>query len=122
MSDRRQIADEIWQAFKHWEGERKFALRAICKHLTGRDDMSSWHYQVMQHTDDNGDPYLAIHEAYKLHDGKLGWTQRPVPIEAESVSDLRIALINILRDLERHGVKDAKTGEIVQAGTSVVQI
>lgn len=79
--------------------------------------MSSWRFQIMQHTDDNGSSYLAIHEAYKLHDGKDGWTQRPVPIEAESVSDLRITLLNILRDLERHGVKNAKTGEIVQAGT-----
>jgi hypothetical protein len=33
MSDRRQIADELWQAFKHWEGERKFALRQIVKWL-----------------------------------------------------------------------------------------
>jgi len=33
MSDRRQIADEIWQAFKGWEGERKFALRQIVKWL-----------------------------------------------------------------------------------------
>lgn len=84
--------------------------------------MSSWYFQVMQHTDDNGNPYLAIHEAYKLHDGKLGWTQRPVPIEAETITDLRMALLKVLQDLERHGVKDAKTGEIVQAGTSVVRI
>lgn len=33
MTERSQIADEIWQAFKHWEGERKFALRQIVKHL-----------------------------------------------------------------------------------------
>lgn len=33
MSDRRQIADEIWQAFKGWEGEKKFALRQIVKWL-----------------------------------------------------------------------------------------
>ncbi|HEY7802984.1 MAG TPA: hypothetical protein VIC30_00885 [Orrella sp.] len=33
MTDRRQIADELWAAFKHWEGERKYALRQIVKHL-----------------------------------------------------------------------------------------
>jgi len=110
MSDRRQIADEIWQAHKHWTGERKFALRQITKHLTGRKDMSSWRYQIMQHTADDGETYLAVHEFYTLHDGKEGFTERPVPIEADSVKDLRMALLDILRDLERHGVRDAKTG------------
>ena len=33
MTDRRQIADELWAAFKHWEGERKYALRIIVKWL-----------------------------------------------------------------------------------------
>jgi hypothetical protein len=80
--------------------------------------MSSWHYQIMQHTDDSGDPYLAVHEFYTMHDKKQGWTQRPVPIEAESVSDLRMALLNILRDLERHGVRDAKTGAPIQPASS----
>ena len=111
MTDRRQIADEIWQAHKHWTGERKFALRQITKHLTGRDDMSSWRYQIMQHIADDGEKYLAIHEFYTMHDGKEGWTAKPVPLEADSVADMRMALLNVLRDLERHGVRDAKTGE-----------
>ena len=38
MTDRRQIADELWAAFKHWEGERKYALRVIVKHLKGERD------------------------------------------------------------------------------------
>ena len=25
--------DSLWRAFKHWEGERKYALRIIVKHL-----------------------------------------------------------------------------------------
>lgn len=83
--------------------------------------MSHWHYQVMQHTADDGETYLAIHEFYIMHDKKQGWTERPVPIEADSVPEMRRALIDILRDLERHGVRDARTGEIVQAG-EVVQI
>jgi hypothetical protein len=33
-----------------------------------------------------------------------------------------MALLDILRDLERHGVRDAKTGEVVQTGASVVQM
>lgn len=72
--------------------------------------MSSWRFQAMQHTADDGETYLAVHEFYTMHDGKEGWTQRPVPIEAESVTNLRMALLDILRDLERHGVRDAETG------------
>jgi hypothetical protein len=120
MTDRRQIADELWAAFKdRWTGERKYALRQITKHLTGRDDMSSWHYQIMQHIADDGEPYLAIHEYYTMHDGKHGWTAKPVPLEADSLPEMRMALLNVLRDLERHGVRDAKTGEPIQPAGSV---
>ena len=39
MTDRRQIADELWAAFKdRWTGERKYALRVIVKHLKGEQD------------------------------------------------------------------------------------
>jgi hypothetical protein len=33
MTDRRQIARQIWEAHKHWDGEKKFALRMIIKWL-----------------------------------------------------------------------------------------
>jgi len=56
-----------------------------------------------------------------MHDKKQGWTERPVPIEADTVADLRMALLNILQDLEKHGVRDARSGEVVQVG-SVVRI
>jgi hypothetical protein len=83
--------------------------------------MSSWHYQIMRHTADSGEDYLAVHEFYTMHDKGTGWTQKPVPIEADTLPEMRMALLNILRDLERNGVRDAKTGEVVQAG-SVVQM
>lgn len=73
--------------------------------------MSKWWYQVMRHTDDAGQPYLAIHEAYTLHDGREGWTAKPVPIEADTVPEMYQALHRILSDFDRHGVRDAKTGE-----------
>ena len=38
MPDRRELADKLWEAFKHWEGERKYALRVIVKHLKGEQD------------------------------------------------------------------------------------
>ena len=34
VTDRRQIADELWAAFKdQWRDEKKYALRIIVKHL-----------------------------------------------------------------------------------------
>ena len=119
MPDRRQIADELWAAFKdRWTGERKYALRAIRKHLLGTErNMSSWRYQIMQHVDDSGEKYLAVHEFYVMHDGKEGWTQKAVLIEADNLDSMRMALINILQDLERHGIRDAKTGAVVQTGS-----
>jgi len=73
--------------------------------------MSSWRYQIMRHRADSGEDFLAIHEFFVGHDKKEGWTAKPVPIEADTVPELRMALLNILRDLERHGVRDSKTGE-----------
>jgi hypothetical protein len=67
----------------------------------------------MRHTADSGEDYLAVHEFYKMHDGKLGWTAKPILLEADSLPEMRVALLDILRDLERHGVRDAKTGEPV---------
>ena len=81
--------------------------------------MSGWHYQIMRHIADDGETYLAIHEFYTMHDKKQGWTERPVPIEADTLPEMRIALLNILQDIEKHGVRDVKTGEVVQAGTFV---
>jgi hypothetical protein len=84
--------------------------------------MSRWHYQIMRHTADSGEDYLAIHEFYVMHDkGNLRWTHKPVPIEADSLDEMREALTAILQDLERYGIRDAKTGEVVQTG-SVVQM
>lgn len=78
--------------------------------------MSHWHYQIMQHIGDDGEPYLAVHEFYKMHDGKEGWTAKGVPLEADTLADMRRALINVLYDLERHGVRDAKTGVKIDVG------
>jgi hypothetical protein len=83
----------------------------------GGKDMSHWHYQIMRHTADSGEDYLAVREFYTMHDGKEGWTAKPILLEADSLPEMRVALLDILRDLERHGVRDANTGEVVQAGT-----
>ena len=75
--------------------------------------MSRWWFQVMRHKDDAGQPYLAIHEAYSLHDGQVGWTAKPVPIEEDTVDDLCRTLHDILNDIERHGVRDVETWELI---------
>jgi hypothetical protein len=85
----------------------------------GATEMSHWHYQIMRHTADSGEDFLAIHEFFVGHDKKQGWTAKPVPLEADTLAEMRMTLINALRDLERHGVRDAKTGEVVQAGAFV---
>jgi hypothetical protein len=71
----------------------------------------------MRHVDDNGDAFLKVHEFFVGHDKKESWTAFSVPVEADTVPEMRMTLLNILRDLERHGVRDADTGEVVQAGT-----
>jgi len=73
--------------------------------------MSSWRYQIMRHTADSGEDFLAVHEFYTMHDGKEGWTAKPILIEADSLPEMRKALEHMMADLERYGVRDAKTGE-----------
>ena len=72
--------------------------------------MSHWHYQIMRSVDDSGEEYLGIHEFYVMHDKSEGWTAKAVLIEADTLPEMRKALINVLSDLEKHGVRDAKTG------------
>jgi len=67
--------------------------------------MNHWHYQVMKHTEDNGDVWYGIHEMYPLDSGPA-WTQEPVTVEGESIKDLKWQLKAILNDIEKHGVID----------------
>lgn len=76
--------------------------------------MSHWRFQIFQHYDDAGEPYLAIHEYYTMHDGKEAWTLKPVPIETDTAEDMKQTLLNIISDLERFGVRDIVSGEVVQ--------
>ena len=75
--------------------------------------MKNWRFQIFQHYDDGGEPYLAIHEFYMTHEKEEVWTLRPVPLEADSVVELRLALLQVLFDMEKHGVRDIRTGEPV---------
>ena len=69
-----------------------------------------WHYQLMRHVDYNGDDYYAIHEYYPaalFPEGEQdGWTQSPCDVTGYSVEDVVWSLKAMLRDIEKHGVKD----------------
>jgi len=65
-----------------------------------------WHYQVMLHKNDGDGTYYAIHEYFDI-DGKAGWTENPVvDVSAESVEELKKMLNLMLKDIDKHGVKD----------------
>jgi hypothetical protein len=65
----------------------------------------------MRNKSDTAETYLCIHEFYTKHDNKESWTAKPVPIEAESLTEMRKSLLAVLTDIERHGIRDADTGE-----------
>jgi hypothetical protein len=52
-----------------------------------------------------GEDYYAIHEYYELDDGPA-WTENPVDVTGDSIEDVKKALIMMLEDIEKHGVKD----------------
>jgi hypothetical protein len=100
---------DMWEIAPRLEKPRGHAVY-------GGEHMSRWHYQIMRHTADSGEDYLAIHEFYTMHNKSEGWTQKAVPIEADSLDEMREALTAILQDLDRYGVRDAKTGEVLDKG------
>jgi hypothetical protein len=72
--------------------------------------MSHWHYQLMRHklarpNEVDGEYYYAIHELYEMDDGPA-WTDEPIQVTGESVEDVQKALMLMLKDIEKHGVKD----------------
>ena len=69
---------------------------------------STWHYQLMRHTDDNGEAHFAMHEYYPEGDGcdGDGWTVSPVTVDGNSVEEVKEVLQMMLADIEKHGVKD----------------
>jgi hypothetical protein len=52
-----------------------------------------------------GETCYAVHEYYPMED-KDGWTENPVTVDGESKSDVVWMLKAILKDIEKHGVKD----------------
>ena len=67
--------------------------------------MSHWHYQLMKHTAGETYVYYAIHEYYEMDEGD-GWTENPVDVTGDSIEDVKKALMLMLHDIDKHGVKD----------------
>ncbi len=38
---REEVANALWEEFKHWDGEKKFALREVVKYLRGNGDVDT---------------------------------------------------------------------------------
>lgn len=65
---------------------------------------SSWHYQVMRHS--NGyDEWYGVHEYYPFNDNKAGWSVTPILV-ADTVEDLKQMLKMIEQDIYRYRVVD----------------
>jgi hypothetical protein len=61
----------------------------------------------MKHKHDfscDGD-YYAVHEYYEMDDGD-SWTENPVMVDGCSIEDVKKALMLMLHDIDKHGVKD----------------
>ena len=71
--------------------------------------MSFWHYQLMYHKYDEPqlgeEGYYTVHEYYEMDDGP-GWTKDAVTVDGNSIEDVKKMLLLILKDIDKHGVKD----------------
>ena len=62
----------------------------------------TWHYQLMEHTEPDGEVWYGVHEKY----GSSGYTVNPVRVMGQDKEDIKWMLETILKDIEKHGVKD----------------
>ena len=62
----------------------------------------SWHYQLIRHTEPDDQVWYAVHEFYEGN----GYTVEPVNIKSEDKEDIKWMLETMLKDIEKHGVKD----------------
>ena len=62
---------------------------------------STWHYQLMRHTEPDGEVWYAFHEKYGP-----GYTVKPVSGSYESGEDAEWALDARKADRSKHGVED----------------
>ena len=66
---------------------------------------NTWHYQLMRHKKEDSEDYYAVHEYYPMEEGDA-WTEQPIPVDGESVEEVKNVLMMMLEDIHKHGVKD----------------
>jgi hypothetical protein len=59
----------------------------------------------MKHKTKHGCEFYAVHEYYPLDTGPA-WTENPVTVDGADVDDIKRMLLCILKDIDKHGVKD----------------
>jgi hypothetical protein len=59
----------------------------------------------MKHKTEHGCEFYAVHEYYDLDTGPA-WTENPITVDGQDVTEVRRMLFCILLDIEKHGVKD----------------
>jgi len=62
----------------------------------------TWHYQLMKHTEPDDQVWYAVHELY----GNNTYTKFPVGVRGDGEEDIVRMLEHMLKDIEKHGVKD----------------
>ena len=62
----------------------------------------TWHYQLMKHTEPDGEVWYGIHELYEGN----GYSSNPESIRSHDKDDIKWMLETVLKDIEKHGVKD----------------
>ena len=62
----------------------------------------TWHYQLMKHTETNGEVWFGVHEFYE----RAGYTLEPVRVQGQDIDDIKWMLKHVLEDIEKYGVKD----------------
>ena len=62
----------------------------------------TWHYQLMRHTEPDGEIWYAVHEVYEGN----SYTAEPVRGPGRGIDDIEWMLETVLKDIEKHGVKD----------------
>lgn len=65
----------------------------------------TWHYQLIRHFDDEGDPYFGVHEYLSCEYG-VEWDDTPVFVEGDTVEQVKWMLKAMLECIEEHGVID----------------
>ena len=62
----------------------------------------AWHYQLMKHTEPDGEVWYGVHENYRSG----GYTVEPVRIMGNDKEDIEWMLETVWKAIQKHGVVD----------------